>query len=283
MARLQVLWTILAALCLLYAGMALLLYAFQKHLIYFPTRHLAATPQDIGLGYEDVFFVTDDGYRLHGWYLPTDPRQPTVLFFHGNAGNISHRLDTLRLFHQLGLNTLIFDYRGYGHSEGSPSERGTFLDAVAARRYLLQNRGVPREKIVLFGRSLGAAVATWLATRRTPGALIVESAFTSIPELAAKLYPFLPVRLLSRYQYNNVELIAEVACPVLVVHSYADEIVPFAHGRALYEAAPEPKHLLVIQGSHNEGFLVSKKHYLRGISSFFDTVYAIRDHSSVPL
>ncbi len=277
MLRLQVLWITIAACCLFYAGMALLLYAFQGYLLYLPSRELAGTPDDIGLAYEDVALVTDDGYRLHGWYLPADAKQPVVLFFHGNAGNISHRLDTLRLFHQLGLNTLIVDYQGYGRSEGSPSEPGTHLDALAAWRYLVKDRGVPADKIVLFGRSLGAAVATELAARHRPRALILESAFTSLPDLAAQLYPFMPVRLLTRYHYDNHALMAKISCPVLVIHSAADEIVPFTHGRALFEAAPEPKRLLVIQGSHNDGFLISGQHYLKGISSFVAAVYKATD------
>lgn len=272
MVRLQVLWTTVAACCLLYAGIALLLYVFQGQLLYQPGRAMARTPQDIGLGYENVTLVTDDGYRLHGWYLPARLGEWTVLFFHGNAGNISQRLDTLRLFHQLGLNTLIVDYRGYGRSEGSPSEHGTYLDATAAWRYLANDRGVPSKEIVVFGRSLGAAVATWLAARHAPGALIIESAFTSIPDLAAKLYPFLPVRLLSRYQYNNRARMTNITCPVLVIHSTADEIVPFAHGRMLFEIAREPKALLVLRGSHNDAFLISEEQYLRGVRKFLDAL-----------
>jgi fermentation-respiration switch protein FrsA (DUF1100 family) len=282
MVRLQVLWTSIAAFCLLYAGMALLLYTLQGQLLYQPDHELVGTPRDISLAYEDVTLATDDGYWLHGWYLPADARQLTVLFFHGNAGNVSNRLDTLRLFHQLGLNTLIIDYRGYGRSEGAPSEPGTYLDAAAAWRYLVEARGVPRNDIVVFGRSLGAAVATWLAASYPPRALVIESAFTSVPDLAANLYPFLPVRLLSRYQYNNRARIPQITRPVLVIHSAADEIIPFAHGQALFEAAPEPKRLLVIRGSHNDGFLISKEAYLKGISSFLNAVPKTTNDASPP-
>ncbi len=272
MVRLQVFWTCVAGGCLLYAGLALLLYVFQGHLLYQPGRAIGGTPQDIGLAYEDVTLMTDDGYRLHAWYLPAKFAQWTVLFFHGNAGNISQRLDTLRLLHRLGLNTLIIDYRGYGRSEGSPSERGTYLDAAAAWQYLINDRGVPSGAIIVFGRSLGAGVATWLAAQHAPGALIIESAFTSVPDLAAKLYPFLPARRLSRYQYNNRARIASITCPVLVIHSAADEIVPFAHGRVLYESARNPKTLLVLRGSHNDGFLISEAQYLKGVANFLDAV-----------
>lgn len=279
MVRLPVLWTTIAALCLLYVGMASLLYAFQKHLLYFPTHELTTSPRAVGLFYEDVTLQTEDGYRLHGWYLPAKGGQPTVLFFHGNAGNISHRLQTLSVLHRLGLNVLIIDYRGYGRSEGSPSEAGTYLDAQAAWRYLVDGRGIARSQIVIFGRSLGAGVATWLANHYTPGALILESAFTSIPDLAAKLYPFLPARLLARFQYDNHGLIGSIRCPVLVIHSRADEIIPFAHGLALYEAAREPKRFLAIQGSHNDGFLISADQYLTGISGFLDAVYASTENT----
>ncbi|MGF1615544.1 MAG: alpha/beta hydrolase [Gammaproteobacteria bacterium] len=260
------------AVSLFYAGMVLVIFAYQGQLLYLPSREWVATPHDIDLPYEDVTLATDDGYRLHGWYLPADDKELTVLFFHGNAGNVSHRLDTLRLFHGLGLDTFIIDYRGYGRSEGSPSEAGTYLDAQAAWKYLVDTRGIHPENIILFGRSLGAAVATWLAARRTPAALIVESGFTSVPDLAAKLYPFLPVRLLARYQYDSRQSITHIRSPVLVIHSVEDEIIPFTHGRALFEAAPEPKQLLPIQGSHNEGFLVSKARYLTGLASFLETL-----------
>jgi hypothetical protein len=192
----------------------------------------------------------------------------TLLFFHGNAGNISHRLDSIRIFADLGLDVFIFDYRGYGLSEGSPSEPGTYRDATAAWRWLTGERGLAPGQILLFGRSLGAAVALELATRVEPAGVILESAFTSVPDLGAAIYPWLPVRLLSRYRYDNLGRIASVRAPLLVVHSRGDEIVPFRQGQALFAAASEPKRFLELQGGHNDGFLASGVGYRRGLAEF---------------
>jgi hypothetical protein len=246
-------------------------YFGQSHLLYLPdlpTRELSVTPQDIGLAYEDVWLQTEDGVRLHAWYLPAAEARATLLFFHGNAGNISHRLDSLRIFHQLELSVLIFDYRGYGRSAGSPSEEGTRRDALAAWRYLTETRAVPAADLVYFGRSLGAAVASWLATQHPPGALILESAFTSAPDMAADLYWWLPARWLTRFEYATRDYVARARCPLLVVHSPDDEIIPFHHGEAIYAAAREPKELLRLRGSHNEGFLQSGATYTRGLDAF---------------
>lgn len=266
-------WYGVVTVFVLYLGFALLLYLFQARFIYFPTRTLVSTPQAVKLAYEEVTFSTADGLELHGWFVPGAQMRPVLLFFHGNAGNISHRLESLLLFHELELSILIFDYRGYGKSDGAPSEYGTYRDAEAAWRFLREVRGVAAEDILLFGRSLGGAVATWLATQVTPGGLIIESSFTSIPDLAARIYPFLPVRWLARIRYNNKERITRVQCPVLVIHSQDDELIPIAHGRALFESAQEPKRLLVIRGGHNEGFLVSVDRYLRGIADFVNDQY----------
>ena len=240
-------------------------YLFQPGMLYLPDmpgRALQATPREIGLAYEDVHIDTDDGETLHGWLVPAREPAATVLFFHGNAGNISHRLDTLAIFHQLGLDVLMIDYRGYGESTGRPSEQGTYRDARAAWDYLVRERAVPEQRIVLFGRSLGGAVATWLATQVRPHALVVESTFTSVPERAAELFPWLPARLLSRFRYDSLQRIAEVQTPVLVIHSPDDEVVPFHHGQALYRAAASPKAFARIRGDHNGGFLLSRERYM---------------------
>jgi hypothetical protein len=222
----------------------------------------------VGLDYEDLTLTTSDGVAINAWFVPSDVEGPVVLFCHGNAGNISHRLDTIRLLHDLGLSVLIFDYRGYGASGGSPSEEGTYRDAKAAWSYLTDQRQVAPRMVVLFGRSLGGPVAAHLAANHDPGALIIESAFTSIPDIGATAYPFLPVRLMSRYDYSTVDLVEKATCPVLVVHSPTDEIIPFQHGRAIYEAAPEPKAFLELLGSHNEGFLISGDKYTDGLRYF---------------
>jgi len=264
-------WSILVPVAGIYALMVLFVFVSQSRMIFYPeipSREIMMTPERIGLVYEPVQLVTDDGIKLDAWFLPRENARGVLLFFHGNAGNISHRLDSLQLFHDLGLAVLIFDYRGYGRSEGRISEQGTYRDAEAAWRYLTEQRNIPARDIVLFGRSLGAAVAARLATRHTPGALMIESAFTSVPDVAADIYPFLPVRWLARFQYAAGEYLASVSCPVLVVHSQDDEIIPFKHGERLFELANEPKQWLPIRGGHNDGFIVSGRSYVDGFNSF---------------
>ena len=254
----------------IYALLCLALYVFQPRLVYFPMRPLAATPAAVGLAYEDVELDAGGGATVHGWYLPGAEDARTLLFFHGNAGNISHRLDTLRIFQSLGLNVLIIDYSGYGQSDGTPGEAQTYADARLAWDYLTETRGIAPGQIIVAGRSLGAGVATWLATEVTPGALILESPFTSVPDLARKYYPLFPVRWLARIYYDNAARLPSVAAPVLIVHSRDDEIVPFAHGEALYELAAEPKHFLEIRGDHNAGFMLSGHTYRSGLARFIE-------------
>jgi uncharacterized protein len=251
-----------------YLALCLMLLLLQSRLVFFPTRALEATPADARLAYEDVWLRTDDGLRLHGWWVPVAEPRGTVLFFHGNAGNISHRLVSLRTFHRLGYSTLIFDYRGYGRSEGSPSEAGTYRDAEAAWRHLTEERGIAPETIALFGRSLGGAVAAWLAERHPTGAVILESTFTSVPDLGAELYPFLPVRLLARIRYPTLARMEHLRAPVLVVHSRNDDIIPFHHGRRLWEAAREPKAFLELVGTHNDGFVTTGPRYETELARF---------------
>lgn len=259
----------------IYGLMVLFLFVSQSRLLYqadFPTRDLVTTPARIDLVYEDINLRTEDGVLIHGWWLPHPQPRGALLFFHGNAGNISHRLDSLRIFHNLGLGVLIIDYRGYGQSEGSPSEEGTYLDAEAAWRHLTEDRGIPAQEIVLFGRSLGGAVAAWLAALEQPAGLIVESGFTSVPDLAAQLYPFIPVRLLVRFDYDTRAGVAAMQNPVLIIHSRDDDIIPFSHGEALHAAAPVAHDMLVLRGGHNDGFIVSHADYVRGLDAYLDRV-----------
>jgi fermentation-respiration switch protein FrsA (DUF1100 family) len=262
-----------------YAALVLVAYFGQASMLYLPnlpSRELTVTTQEIGLQYENIELLTEDGVRLHGWYVPAAQARGTVLFFHGNAGNISHRLDSLRIFHNLKLSVFIFDYRGYGKSEGKPSEPGTQRDALAAWRFLTEERGVAPGKIILFGRSLGAAVAAWLATQKQPGVLIVESAFTSVPDMAAEFYRWLPARRLVRFEYATRDYVAQVRCPVLVVHSPDDEIIPFRHGEAIFAVARVPKEMLRLRGGHNDGFFVSGERYVHGMDAFLSR-YLLRD------
>jgi fermentation-respiration switch protein FrsA (DUF1100 family) len=267
----NIFWSIIILAGGLYGALCLYLFLMQAKLIFYPnipSRKLTASPADIGLEYESISINTSDQVTLHGWFVPASEEKAALLFFHGNAGNISHRLDSLKIFHDLGLSTLIIDYRGYGRSQGTISEHGTYLDAEAAWNYLAVIKKIPSQKIVVFGRSLGAAIAANSAAKYTPGALILESAFTSVPDMAAQLYPIFPVRYLSRFQYNTKKSLLSVNCPVLIIHSPDDEIIPFENGQQLYRSAREPKRILEIQGGHNEGFLVSGNTYFEGISKF---------------
>jgi fermentation-respiration switch protein FrsA (DUF1100 family) len=274
--RLKRMLTVLAAVVFAFGIVVLLIYALQDRLVYFPTRELETTPRALGVDYEDVWLTTEDGVRLHGWFVATPAARATVLFFHGNGGNISHRLERIMIFRQLCLNVLLFDYRGYGRSDGEPSEQGTYRDARAAWRYLTETRGLSPSTIILYGESLGGAVATHLAAGQTPRAVVVESSFSSAIDLGAEVYPWLPVRWISRYVYPSAQNLEHIQAPVLIIHSRDDEIVPFRHGQVLFAAAHEPKELLEIHGGHNDGPLMSGTQYRRGLEGFFGRVFERR-------
>lgn len=257
-----------------YGLLVVLVYMMQGRMLYLPDlpgRALIMTPADIGLDYQDVFLESDDGVTLHGWFIPGRSAR-ALLFFHGNAGNISHRLDSIRLFHDLGLSVLIIDYRGYGQSKGRTTERGIYRDADATWRYLIEDRGLVASDIVIFGRSLGASVASQLAAKQKPLALIVESSFTSVPDIAQELYPWLPARWLTRLEHATRDYVHDVQCPVLVVHSRDDEIIPFHHGEAIYSSANEPRTLLTIRGGHNDAFLRDVRAYTEGLHAFLTSL-----------
>ncbi|WP_024327299.1 alpha/beta hydrolase [Thioalkalivibrio sp. AKL19] len=245
-----------------------LIFLTQDRLIYMPSSNVTSTPERIGLDYEDVELVAGDGVRLHGWFMPgPDGDTPVLLFLHGNAGNIGHRLHSLQQFHELGLAVLIIDYRGYGRSAGRPDEAGTYLDARAAWQYLTEERSIPPEAIVVFGRSLGAAVAAELATGVEPAAVILESAFTSAADLGVRHYPWLPVRALLRHEYDTLGRVEAITAPILFAHSPQDEIVPFEHAERLHAAAGDGR-LLEMQGGHNDAFLATGEAYSDGLRAF---------------
>ena len=237
----------LLGLVLSYGAIVGLAFAFQDRLLFQPSSRLLATPDDAGMPYETVHLDTEDGETLHGWWIPApnvsretspgDHAEHTLLFFHGNAGNISGRLESVQQFHQLGLDVLIVDYRGYGQSTGSPSEEGIYRDAAACWRYLMKTKGLAPQRIIVFGRSMGGGAATWLAAQEQPGAVILESVFTNVPDIGAHHYPFLPVRALATNQFDNKSRVDEIEAPTLFIHSRGDRIVPFTLGRQVYEAA----------------------------------------------
>ena len=260
----------------IYGLVVLLAWFFQARLLYLPHvgREHVATPAERGLGWEQVELQTADGLLLDAWWIPVEDARGKLLFFHGNAGNISHRLDSILQFHRLGLSVLILDYRGYGRSEGRPSEEGTAQDARAGWRWLTEQQEASADEIVLFGRSLGAAVAAELAAslapQGQPAAGILESPFRSVPALGQQLYPFLPVRWLATLDYPTERYVTHIESPLLFIHSRDDEIIPFSEGEAVYRAANEPKELLTIRGGHNTGFIDSEPDYSAGIDAFLE-------------
>jgi fermentation-respiration switch protein FrsA (DUF1100 family) len=248
---------------------------FERKLIYFPQRAHDVTPRDLGLAFEDLTLTAEDGVRIHAFYLPPtgEPRW-TVLLAHGNGGNVSHRLDrALLLQSKLQAAVLLFDYRGYGRSEGSPDEEGTYRDARAAHRWLVEEKGVPADRLVAFGESLGSAVALDLALARPCRALVLESPFASVPAMARAVYPFLPLWPFVRTRYDNEAKVPRLAVPLLVLHGDRDEVVPFSQGRRLFEAAPEPKRFFAIPGAgHNDTYLVGGAAYWNAVRAFLDTL-----------
>lgn len=267
------LWSALQIILLVYLGLMALIYFKQASLVFLPAidRDFRASPADMGLPFTPLKLTTADGESLDGWFVPASTKRAArglVVFFHGNAGSITHRLDYLRMFHDLGMATLIIDYRGYGLSSGSPSEQGTYLDADAAWLYATQALGFPADRIVLFGESLGGGVAAQLAAKQRPAALVLASTFTSVPDMGADLYPMLPIRLLAHIRYETLAKLPQISCPVLVIHSRNDDIIPATHGRRLFEAARPPKKFIEIEGGHNEGFIFGRDDWIRQLDGF---------------
>ncbi|BCM92292.1 putative protein [Abditibacteriota bacterium] len=234
---------------------------YEPRMIFYPhipTRQLEQTPDKVGLKYESVDLRTTDGVSLHGWFLPCRAESEatgfTLLYFHGNAGNISHGLSKCRTFVELGLDVLAIDYRGYGQSEGRPSEKGTYSDASAAYDYLTQQRHTPSEKIVVYGESLGSGVAVDLAARVPVRAVVLEAPFTSIADVAQRIFWFLPVHPFVRNRYDSIRKISCINAPLLLLHSRNDEFFRIRHSLRLLKAATEPKHLVELRGKHAVAF-----------------------------
>lgn len=253
---------------LLLGLLGILLSGCASSFVFKPTRDMLGTPADRGLVFEDVTLKAQDGVRLSGWWVPAPRPRAAVLFFHGNGGNISHHLDTLEIYNRLGLATFILDYRGYGKSGGAPTEEGTHRDARAAWFHLVRERGIPPGKILLVGRSLGGPIAARLAGENRPGGLVVESAFTALRDKAREVSPSIPDWYIGNHRYDTLEALGRVRCPLLVIHSREDEIIPFRHGQRIFEAGAGPKAFLEIRGSHNGGFLESRAVYEAALDRF---------------
>ena len=263
-----ILITRLALTMVAYSAVCAGFYLWQDRLVFKPEQGLGATPAHHGLRYEDVKIQAPDGTKLAAWYVPGRSDGRTVLLLHGNGGNISRYLRTLVVLHQLGHGVLALDYRGYGASEGRPSELGFYQDAAAAFDYLTGERKIPSAQIVVYGRSLGGAVAAWLAAHRDPGALVLESTFTRLRDVGSYRYPWIPVRALSRNFFDSVAQMSAVQCPVLISHGLADTTVPASLGRALATAAGPKAAFLALTGGHNDAFVKGGADYYRHLDQF---------------
>jgi hypothetical protein len=260
---------LLIALC----AIAVTLMLFEHRFIYHPQREHDASPETLGLRHVDMHITTRDHVRLHAWLFPRPSARATVLYLHGNAGNISHRLPKARALHALGLAVMLVDYRGYGRSEGHPSEVGTYRDAGAAFEALATRTDVDRDSIICFGESLGGAVAIDLATRVPCRALIIESSFTSLPELASEIFPIPFARYLLASRYDSRRKLPSIRAPVLFIHGTKDDLVPFAHAERNFAAANDPKDLFAIAGAgHNDPFMVGGRAWSDRIDAFVKNV-----------
>jgi hypothetical protein len=255
---------------------------FEHSQVYHPYRQLEASPTELGRAFEDVRFKTDDGVALHGWFFPADRNSPRAelafLICHGNAGNISHRLELSEALLETGANVFVFDYRGYGLSEGRPGEQGTYRDAQAAHAWLRQ-KGFRGELIMAFGESLGGGVASELALRETLGGIVLQSTFTSIPDVGKELFPWLPVRWLSSIKYDTHRKLARIKVPVLVMHSREDELIRFHHAEKNFAAANEPRIFCELRGSHNNG-VWEQKEFHEAIEKLFGAMAELAAKSS---
>lgn len=247
-------------------------YFQQPKMLFYPVKDVVITPEQWGLSYDKVSFALEDTTKISGWYLPHPEANKTVLFFHGNGGNISHRGDSLYIFHKLKLNVLIIDYPGYGNSEGMPSEKGIYLSANAAWQYLIAEKKTLPENIIIFGRSLGGAVAVDLASRVSAGAVILESTFTSVRDVVDIVFPVLSHFIYLRYSFDSLSKIHKVQSPLLMIHSPDDEVIPYILGQKLFSAITTKKHFQVISGGHNDGFMKSISSYISALRAFTHSI-----------
>ncbi|UCE82640.1 MAG: alpha/beta hydrolase [Deltaproteobacteria bacterium] len=244
---------------------------FVESQVFFPDKSIVQTPADFGLGFDDIWFDSSDGVRLHGWLVSASPPSRLLLFCHGNAGNISHRLDNVRLLQQRGISVFIFDYRGYGRSNGRISEKGFYLDSEAAYQVARKWAEGNKAKLIVFGRSLGGIAATHLGATQDCDGLILESTFTNMGAMAGAHYPLPFAERLFKHRLNAVGEIAQVSAPILFFHGDDDRIVPIRLGRQLYEAAPNPKEFVTLPGAgHNDTYFVGGKEYFDKLVAFLD-------------
>ncbi len=257
---------------LIYISILIYLFFRQSYLIFLPKKgKIYHTPKELSIPFEVHKLELTENQTIYLWFIPASkPTQTTILFCHGNAGNLEDRLEILKVLYQLGTNLVLFDYRGYGESKGKPSETNTYTDAELIYNFLRKQKKIPANKIIIFGRSLGGGVACELAFRHPEtGALILDSTFISMPKIAQKYYPYVPVFFLIRHRYENIKKLPKIKIPKLIIHSKEDDIVPFYHGQKLFETACEPKSFLILQkGGHRNCFIEEEKKYLEEIKNF---------------
>jgi len=263
-------WAYLIALVVILAVCTYLFYpSVESFFIYFPQSRFDFTPEEFRLQYKEAHFNTEDGNQLHGWFFPSEKDGPVILHFHGNAGNISHRLDLVQPFLRKGFSVFLVDYRGFGKSSGRPSEPGLYKDGLAAWSYLVEKERIAPERIMLHGHSIGAAVAIEVALQKKVRGLVIESAFTSTKEMAKTMALFALFSPVFPAHYNNLEKIPRVSVPKLVIHGERDEIVPFAMGQKLFEAATDPKSFYPVKDAgHNDVFIVGGEKYFEVFAEF---------------
>ena len=259
------------ALIFIVIAIGILVRYIESSSIFYPMPGIVVKPDAVGLLFEDIYFETMDHARLNGWLIKSPNARGTVLFFHGNAGNLSHRLEKIQMFHELGVNIFIIDYRGYGNSSGKPSEQGVYADGLAAYDYAASRKDLSGQSIAAYGDSLGGVVAIEVATKRKLAGLIVDSSFTSAADVSHAIFPFIPTFLLST-KMDSINKVKDLSLPKLFIHSLNDEIIPFALGKKLFEAAAGPKQFLQITGGHNTNHEESRDLLMRELSRFFKSV-----------
>lgn len=258
---------LLVTIVVIYAAFLFLLFIFQNSFIFFPSQAVDITPGYYSMQYEDHFFQTEDGVNLHGWWIEHPDASGTVILSHGNAGNISHRISLVQMMKGLNVNFFLYDYRGYGKSEGKPDEAGLYLDGLAAYHFVRESKGINPGEIILFGRSIGGAVAAENAVKSEIGGLVIEAAFSDVRSLMRQLFPIVPT-FLAKYDFPVSEYLKEITVPVMIMHSHQDDIIPYSHGVKNYESANSPKWFIELQGGHNDSFMVSETIYLAAWHQF---------------
>ena len=265
----------IGAILFVYWAVGTVLYFMQSKFLYKPVKGVVYTPEELGIEFENVNLTADDGIEIRGWYIPPQSNGYTILFCHGNGGNIMHRLDTINLLSEMGLGVFIFDYRGYGDSEGKTTEAGTYLDACAAYKWLNKERQIPEHRIIVFGRSLGASIAAYLAGKVNCSGVVLENAFTSYIAMGQRIYPYMPVKWFAKFKYDTKEYLESVSCPILFFHSKDDEIVPYEFGTELFESVECDKRFVDLFGKHNNGFLMSLDIYKKGWVDFLGYLHGL--------